>query len=368
MVSTFTEDVRFELVPNTYYPQASDRPPLTINRVSNGTQAVTDLIAGTLDMAFHIPVSETSRVTSNSGTTLQSFNAGYQYMMWHNIRRAPCSNLNVRQAIDLALDRTGMTTAVGAGSATRNFFPSNTPYYVSELDTNLGGDATAAGALLDTAGYTLNSTGTRVDSNGNPLSLTLVAYPQRPSLVASQPTVAANLRDLGIVVTEVVTSANSWDELDTLMAAYNYDLLMWAQHTLPAGDPQFFINAFFRTGAGNNHAGLTSPTIDSLIDDLAEAEGEADRVAATEAAETGILDQAPVSILFTPVWYVGLGSRMANYEPYGSDYYVIHADVGLPSMGQQSCEPASNPTSSGAERMMFGGLSIVSLLLMAFVQ
>jgi len=42
-----------------------------------------------------------------------------------------------------------------------------------------------------------------------------------------------------------------------------------------------------------------------------------------------ILDMVPVSMLMTPSWHVGLGSRLTSYQPYGSDYYVIHSDFGL---------------------------------------
>ena len=36
---------------------------------------------------------------------------------------------------------------------------------------------------------------------------------------------------------------------------------------------------------------------------------------------------APVSFLMTPAWHVGLGPRLAQYEPWGSDYYVVRADL-----------------------------------------
>ena len=49
----------------------------------------------------------------------------------------------------------------------------------------------------------------------------------------------------------------------------DFDLLLWAVHTLPAGDPGFFLNGFFRTGAGNNYTGFSSPEVDRLLDRLA---------------------------------------------------------------------------------------------------
>ena len=83
---------------------------------------------------------------------------------------------------------------------------------------------------------------------------------------------------MGITVTSVVTDSESWDELDALMAAGEYDLLMWAQHTLPAGDPGFFLNGFFRTNASSNHAHWSSSSVDSMLDVLNEITGVDARV------------------------------------------------------------------------------------------
>ena len=49
-------------------------------------------------------------------------------------------------------------------------------------------------------------------------------------------------------------------------------------------------------------------------------------MAASRAAMAAIISDAPVSQLVSPVWHVGLSDRMIEYEPYGSDYYIINAD------------------------------------------
>jgi hypothetical protein len=136
---------------------------------------------------------------------------------------------------------------------------------------------------------------------------------------------------LGITVNSVTTSGANWNELDAITAAKDFDLLEWAQHTLPAGDPQYFINNFFRSSAGGNYAGLNSTSVDNLINALSNVSGTA-RVTASNNAEQAILNLVPVSILMTPQWHVGLGTRLSNYQPYGADYYVITSDFGIGSL------------------------------------
>merc|ERR1719355_274448 len=100
-------------------------------------------------------------------------------MMWHNTRRSPLSDVKVRKALDVALDRHELTQAVRAGKATRSFFPENTPYYLK--DGELHGQKTEAETMLDEAGWVKNADGMR-EKDGAPLTLKIVAYPQRPAL------------------------------------------------------------------------------------------------------------------------------------------------------------------------------------------
>ena len=163
--------------------------------------------------------------------------------------------------------------------------------------------------------------------NGIALNVKLVAYPQRPGLEIMQPVIKAQLEALGINVTSILTSGSSWDQLNQIIADKNFDLLMWAQNTLPAGDPLWFLNTFFRSDGGSNYSGLQSATVDGLLDSLSIAEQHAARVVAAKEAQAAILAEVPVSNLITPAWHVGLSDRMSEYDPWGSDYFVIREDL-----------------------------------------
>jgi ABC-type transport system substrate-binding protein len=81
----------------------------------------------------------------------RSFEIGYHYMMHYNMRRAPLDDVKVRQAIDLAIDRTALSQALQGGNPTRSLFPDFSSYY---SDTSSpAGDLTAAATLLDEAGW-----------------------------------------------------------------------------------------------------------------------------------------------------------------------------------------------------------------------
>lgn len=316
-ISTFRAGDEIELIPNPHFDGAAHRAPLRIKRFPDGASMVVALEGREIDMAFNLPVETLARLRSREGLSVQTFFVGYQYMMWFNTRRPALSDRRVRKALDLALDRREIAQAVRGGEPAAGAFPSTSPYALRDAARH---DTSAAAKLLDEAGWTRGTGGRRM-KDGQPLKLVLVAYPQRPDLVTMQPVIRARLIALGLEIqTRVV------DQVSPVASSADFDLLLWAQHTLPAGDPAFFLNAFFRTGAGNNISGIASAEVDKLLDQLGRAEGLPQRVAAAQSVQHAILEEMPVSYLLTPAWHVGLSSRLVGYEAWGSDYYIIRAD------------------------------------------
>ena len=203
------------------------------------------------------------------------------------------------------------------------------------------GDSSSCGAGCD------YSPPKRTDSDGNVLTLHLVAYTARPGLPIMQPVIASALTALGITVTS--TTTDNWGDHDAIMLARSWDLLsessqplatlssdadrccqhlftVWAQNTLPAGDPKWFLNHFFHSGGsdtsgycgtgckGNNFMNLDSAAVDSALDALSLAGPGAPRVAASAAVQTAILAERAVSNLVTPFWHVSLSDRFRGEE------------------------------------------------------
>jgi len=326
-IDTFGSD-KIELVPNSYYYDSLSlkRPLVTIQKFADGHDLAEGVENNEVDIGFHLPIDTLPDIRKADGVRVKSFEVGYHYMMFHNLDSPAMVDVRVRRAIDLAIDRTALSQALAGGRATRSLFPDYSPYFSDDSDSH--GAPSAAAALLEEAGWVLDSNGKRTNLLGSPLSITLVAYPHRPGLVIMQPIIAEALIDLGIEVNTILTGMD-WDETAQIIGDRSFDLLLWAQHTLPAGDPLWFLNSFFRSDGGSNHGNLSSDSVDALLDSLSVAEEHQERVSLTAEAQDAILDAVPVSNLVTPVWHVGLSDRMADYEPWGSDYYVIRPDLFL---------------------------------------
>ncbi|MEO0382723.1 MAG: ABC transporter substrate-binding protein [Pseudomonadota bacterium] len=316
-VGDFQAGSSIAMVPNAFYANAEQRADVTIRRIANGQSLALAFASGELDMAFNLPVESLSMFSGTNGETVNSFPVAYQYMMWMNTDTLALSDVRVRRAIDLAMNRDDLVTAARAGVPATGAFSTAYPF---AAEGPLPYDPQEAATLLDEAGWALGEDGIRRNDD-EPLELVLWAYPQRPDLVTFQPVVRAALADLGIVVTTQVTESPSQVAGDG-----DFDLFLWAQHTAPAGDPGLFLSLFFETDAARNYAEWSNADYDALIAEL-RAEGDPDaRVALALRAQELIAEEAPVSFLVTPQWHVGLSERLADYEPWGSDYYVIRPD------------------------------------------
>ncbi|KAG7339565.1 oligopeptide-binding protein OppA [Nitzschia inconspicua] len=320
VVDSFGPD-QIDLVPNEFYPGATDRSPVSIKKFASGDALAHAVEKKEVDIGFHLPVHTLPDLRRVDGTVIKSFEVGYHYMVFYNTDTL--WDVRVRKAIDTAIDRNALSQAIAGGHGTRSLFPDNSPFFSDDSDPH--GDLGSANELLDAAGWTLNANGKRL-KDGVELTVRLVAYPHRPDLLIMQPVLEETLIALGINVESIVTGED-WDETQTIIDERKFDMLMWAQHTLPAGDPLWFLNSFFRSDGGNNLANIASTDVDSRLDELTLVEDHSERVLLTQATQKAIHDLVPVSNLVTPFWHVSLNERVSGYEPWGSDYYVIRADL-----------------------------------------
>jgi peptide/nickel transport system substrate-binding protein len=308
------------MVPNPRYPGAAARPNVFLKRFSDAQSLALAFEAGELDLAFNLPVEALPRLRARQGLTVKSFPVAYQYMMWLNTRRVLLADTRVRRALDLAIDREMLRSAVRGGQVATGAYAAYFPFAATAPRPF---DRAAAEDLLNEAGWMRGNDGVR-RKDGKPLALVVYAYPQRPDLVTFLPVLKALYGQIGVEVETRLTEAAS-----QLVASHDFDLLLWAQHTAPAGDPAFFLNMFLRTDAGNNHTGYSSARFDALLDQLASVSDPARRVEMAREAQAILAEDAPVSFLLTPTWHVGLSERLKHYEPWGSDYYIIRPDLTL---------------------------------------
>mmetsp|Transcript_2788 Transcript_2788/g.6280 ORF Transcript_2788/g.6280 Transcript_2788/m.6280 type:complete len:517 (-) Transcript_2788:185-1735(-) len=326
-VALLIKNDHIDLVPNEYYPEAAKRSNLVLRRFTDGHALAMAVEERSVDVGFDVPVDTLDDLRSTDGVHVSSFNTDDHFMVFHNTLREFMADGLVRQAIDWAINRSALSQSQAGSVPTRSLFAYYTPYHFPDNYSQYGslhGDTSGAGALLDRAGWAL-SNGKRT-KDGQELTVDLVAYPYQPALVQMQPMLKQDLATLGITVNAIVTG-DEWSETQAIIDSGDFDLMMWRQGTLPAGDPGWFLNSFFgSSGSDNLLCNLNSTEVDSRLDTLSHAETHEARVSATRDAHAAILAQMPVSNLMSPALHVGLSGRMSSYQPWGDSNYVIRDD------------------------------------------
>jgi len=315
----FYPDDRLELLANPHFVGADARSDLTLRRFGDAQTMALAFEAGELDLAFGLPSEMAPRLAAQPGLDVKSFTVGYQYMAILNLERPAMQDVVVRQAIELAIDREQLVAAINGGTPATGAFAPYFPFAPTEPRQT---DRAAAAERLAEAGFEAGSDGV-LERDGERLSVRVLAYPQRPDLVTMLPVVRAHLTELGFEVdTRVV------ENVSEAAAEGDFDIFLWAQHTAPSGDPAFYFTSMLRSGGAINHSRYADPGFDAILDRLVEANDAELRAELALDAQALLFETVPVVYLVSPEWHVGLSERLAGYEPWGSDYHVLRAEIG----------------------------------------
>jgi len=127
---------------------------------------------------------------------IQSYPQGTSYLLYLNTRRPPTDDINVRKAIEHAIDKDAIIKTVYFGIHQAAFSPitSSTFGWDSSLKSLYPHDNAKAGQLLDQAGWTMGPSGVRQKSGQELLLSMLTSFKDLPELVQAQ------LKSVGIKV------------------------------------------------------------------------------------------------------------------------------------------------------------------------
>jgi peptide/nickel transport system substrate-binding protein len=266
------------------------------------------LRGGQIQMAMNLDPDTIATVKKSSQYTHYNVpSTGQPYGYPINVAKGPTDDLRVRQAILYAVDQKKLNDSVQRGVFTPayNVLTPSTPGYVKANDTMYAYDPAKAKSLLDAAGWTAGSDGTR-SKNGQPLSLDILIQSANGFDLPTQFVVNA-LKDVGFTSTTksqpFTTAAASYNQgVQNLSAIFYYDV-----------DP-FLLNNLVNSrniASGFNWAHYNNPAIDTEIAQANAIADTATRTAAYEKVTTTLMDDA----IFLPLWNVsGVYSGNANLK------------------------------------------------------
>jgi peptide/nickel transport system substrate-binding protein len=211
----------YTLVKNPDYWQASK---VTVPKVyfpvyASNTDALSALLSGESDWSGnYIPNLQQDFVDTNPATHHYWEAAGSSNALWPNLKAWPTNQLAVRQAIDLAINRTviGAEGESGLESPLTNASGITLPTYqswagpVASDTVPATGDVSAAKSVLIAAGYRMGRNGF-FQIHGKTLALDLTDPSSYTDYAQDDALIAQQLRAAGIEVTFVGQSVTTWN-------------------------------------------------------------------------------------------------------------------------------------------------------------
>jgi peptide/nickel transport system substrate-binding protein len=312
-------------VPKVYFPV-----------YSSNTAVLSALFSGQIDWTGnYIPNLQRDFVDTDPASHHYWEAAGSSNALWPNLNAWPTNQLAVRQAIDLAINRSaiGAEGESGLESPLTNKTGITLPTYqawsgpVSDNTVNADGDIAGAKNVLQHAGWTLGGDG-YFEKNGQILKLNLIDPSSYTDYAQDDVLIAQELKAAGIDVTFIGMAVNTWS---TDVAKGNFQLtLHWGTGGVTPYnlyDNWLDDSLLSSSGATGDYEGLRDPTIESDLATLSAANGVAAQTAALTPIENYVANNLPVIPTTTAAdWFEYNSQNYVNWPTQANQY-----DSGEPS-------------------------------------
>ena len=325
-ITSWDREGKMELAANPYYWGGTPKlDTVTVTVIGDGNAQAMALENGEVDLNFQLPTENVRQFIGNDAFVINKNSGSRSQMVYFNLQNEFLSDLNVRKAITMAIDRSALADIINKGDsqAATAMFPVS--FNIGKVD-GIGYDVEGAKKLLADAGFTVGADGV-LTKNGKPLSLRLITYGTQGSLL---PTFAQAMQDalkeLGIAID---ISLNDYSAHTDLLKSGDFDLAISSNIMAPALDPQYFADILFRTGADYNYGGYSNADVDALVAELDAEFDPARRVELARQMQEYIVQDCGWLMLGHLKFQVVGSARVTGYETQGTELYLLTKDTDI---------------------------------------
>lgn len=296
-----------------YFGGKVDIDTLTFRIIPEGSSRTIALETGEIDMNMKVDPIDAKKVESNTDLKLyDSLSPMIEYSAM-NQKYEPFSKLEVREAINYAIDRNSVfdVVAEGRGKITNSVMNAKIPSYTDEVKS-FEYNPTKAKELLAQAGY----------PNGFDVVMTVSGDLRNRTAQLIQ----ANLAEVGIKMT---IENLEWSTFMDKVNKGDYQMFILSYNNT-TGDPDTSLYQLFTStvpASSGNRVYYNNPKTDKLLSDgQLELDGEK-RMAIYKEAQQVICEDVPWIPLYCKANLVGTRNNLQGYTPHplGVDlFYTLH--------------------------------------------
>ena len=326
-IASWDHEGKMELVANkNYWGGVPKLDTVTVTTIADGNAQAMALDNGEVDLTFQMPTENVRQFIGNDQFVINKITGSRSQMVYFNLENKFLSDINVRKAISMAVDREALANIVNKGDseAATAMFPASFSFgKVPGIACDLEG----AKKLLADAGYTDSDGDGILDQDGQSMSFRFLTYGSHGSLL---PTFAEAMQDilkeLGI---SVDISLNEYAAYTDQLKAGEFDMALGSNIMAPAVDPQYFADILFRTGADYNYGKYSNADVDALVAQLDAEFDPAKRVELALEMQKLIVEDCAWFTLGHLKFQVVSNAKVTGYETQGTELYLLTANTDI---------------------------------------
>ena len=280
--------------------------------------------SGEADIVFTLEPSMLSQLSGSDEVTVHSnliprtllikLNAGHEFL----------DPINARKALNMAIDRAAIATNVlgSPGSETAQLMPSSmSQWFIEGVETNPY-DLAKAKQLLAELGWTPNASG-MLERDGQPFTLTMMTYADRPELTTVATAIQAQWALLGVELNVDVTNSSMIPaghqdgSLEAALIARNFGF---------SADPLPIISSDFALGGGDwGTMNWSNAKVDAAISELVETSGANPQTnELSQIVVKEIWNDSPVLPVSSYSQHTSVNKRVMSFkfDPFERDYFI----------------------------------------------
>ena len=299
-----------------YWNGASTVKSMTIKCIEEDSTRGLALQSGEQDVVQRVANADLPNFKADANYQVIDTTGARVRIILPNMQNEFLKDAKVRKAIAEAIDYDSLVKVLGDGVTNAQApYPKSAPYGYDELEKQTY-DAADAAKLLKEAGFEDSDGNGYLDKDGKELKLTLTY--QMSDYTSMLEAVQSMAKESGINIELQMT-----DSLETVEEKKDFDLICTNWQVLSTGDPQWFLETLYKTGAQNNCISYSNEKLDGIINQLSTAFDLAERQKLTIEAEKILLEDTASIYLVGENNFVVANTKVQNIVPYPIDYYFI---------------------------------------------
>ncbi|GBF72198.1 hypothetical protein PA598K_00435 [Paenibacillus sp. 598K] len=305
IAESYERDRETVLVPNPHYwGKAPHLDRIVLKVIPDSQSRVLALQSGEVDIVGtqlgRLPIESLPVIEADAQLTLQRTAGTNSHFVIFNGSHPALQQLQVRQAINLAIDKKSIVDDLmdGIGSEAQGLFPLTVPYVTEQNQQWYSYDPAAAASLLAEAGYNDTDGDGIVEADGQPLTLRLVLQQAEfPEWKPIGELIQHELAAIGIDAQLQVLEPNAY--YDTLWTTREYDMILYRTYD-DAYNPHAFLQSLFHHTAEAPAVAWSDSELESLIQMALATTATDDRQKAYDAIFARMYEEAMFAAVYFP--------------------------------------------------------------------